>query len=45
LKDAFSSGYNNAPKTVHNSGVNEEILVPLEGQGELQFFKPSVDYD
>jgi len=22
---------------VHNSGVNEEILVPLEGQGELQF--------
>jgi len=22
---------------VHNSGVNEEILVPLEGQGELRF--------
>jgi mannose-6-phosphate isomerase-like protein (cupin superfamily) len=22
---------------VHNSGVNEEILVPLEGEGELRF--------
>lgn len=22
---------------VHNSGVNEEMLVPLEGQGELRF--------
>ena len=28
---------------VHNSGVNEEILVPLEGQGELQFSnRPSI---
>jgi len=22
---------------VHNSGINEEMLVPLEGQGELRF--------
>jgi len=22
---------------VHNSGINEEILVPLEGEGELRF--------
>ena len=22
---------------VHNSGVNEEMIVPLEGQGELRF--------